>query len=294
MFALAIAAGLAAPMAATAGGMNGDHAENRKRFIVKAILIAGTMLVMMATANAADISTKYHGGVAWDVYVTGEIKPGDDERFSRVTRQLPSSAVVMLNSPGGDVAAGLGIGEEISARQFETAVSDLCASVCGLIWLAGSHRMMVEDARIGFHAAFYLNGQVSSNANAVIGAYLNRLGFSYTTIEFLTYASPDSMQWLTNDQATRYFDAWVFPKLKKPTSVQRPNVWMTAIGTIAIAIFLLGAWKKGMAFGWLRLWNMIPPAVPAGKLTAFDKVLLSVTAMPVLLLAIIMGALVFH
>ena len=97
MFALAIAAGLAAPMAATAGGMNGDHAENRKRFIVKAILIAGTMLVMMATANAADISTKYHGGVAWDVYVTGEIKPGDDERFSRVTRACTHKSTTLID-----------------------------------------------------------------------------------------------------------------------------------------------------------------------------------------------------
>jgi len=256
---------------------------------MKAILLASSMLAMITAANAADISTKYHGGVAWDVYVTGEIKPGDDERFSRVTRQLPSSAVVVLSSPGGDVVAGLNIGEEISARQFETATLDRCASVCGLIWLAGSHRIVREDAHLGFHAAYnYPDGSVSPNANAVIGAYLNRLGFSYSTIDFLTRTSPDSMHWLTSDLAAKYgIDAWVFPRPQEPESVQRPNVWMTVIGTIAIVIFLLGAWKR-------RKFDLGAMLFPAGKLTTFDKVLLGVTAVPVtVLVGGILGAWMF-
>jgi hypothetical protein len=113
--------------------------------------------------------------------------------------------MVWLHSPGGDVVTGINIGEEIHARRFATVVPENCASVCGLMWLAGTPRGVKEDAHIGFHAAYYASTKkVSPEANAWVGAYLNRLGFSYATIEFLTQTSPDSMQWVTGDLASKY------------------------------------------------------------------------------------------
>jgi len=257
---------------------------------MKALLLASSMLAMITAANAADITTKHQSDGSWNVLVTGEIKSGDDEKFHRVTDRLPSSVTVELSSLGGDVAAGLRIGEEIRIRQFGTFINNTCASVCGLIWLAGYPRMIMDDAHVGFHAAYYSkNGQVSPGANAVIGAYLNRLGFSYNAVEFLTYTTPGSMQWLTSDLAAKYgIDAWVLPRSQEPESVQRPNVWMTVIGTIAIAIFLLGAWKR-------REIDLGAMLFPAGKLTTFDKMLLGVTAVPVtILVGGILGAWMFH
>jgi hypothetical protein len=243
---------------------------------MKALLLASSMLAMVSAANAADITaTRYQND--WNVKVTGEIKPGDDKKFHRVTNQLSGTVIVELNSPGGDVAVGLNIGEEIAAQLFETAVMDRCASVCGLMWLAGYHRMVKEDAHLGFHAAYnYSDGSVSPNANAVIGAYLNRLGFSYHTIDFLTRTSPDSMQWLTSDLAMKYgIDAWVFPADRaNQASVQTD--WRAYIPAIVAGILGGGfiAKRRRKIAAWLK----------PGKLTTFDKVLLGVTAVPVTIL----------
>jgi len=261
---------------------------------MKSILMAGTMLAMISTANAADITTKYQSDGSWNVLVTGEIKSGDDEKFHRVTDRLPSSVTVELNSLGGAVAAGLSIGEEIRIRQFGTFINNTCASVCGLIWLAGYPRMIMDDAHVGFHAAYYSkNGQVSPGANAVIGAYLNRLGFSYNAVEFLTYTTPGSMQWLTSDLAAKYgIDAWVFPRVKQPQETwSRNDIRTTVVGILAIAILLFGAFITRRRKKKFDLAKML---FPAGKLTTFDKVLLGVTAVPVtILVGGILGAWMF-
>lgn len=70
------------------------------------------------------------------------------------------------------------------------AANSVCASGCALIWLAGSPRCMSSSAQIGFHAAYLMNApsglpEVSSSANAVIGAYLNALGLPEVAISRL-------------------------------------------------------------------------------------------------------------
>src|SRR5262245_7862424 len=149
--------------------------------IMKAMLLAGTMLVMMGAANAADITAhnladigaKTHANDPslrdldarlWTIDIVGEIQPGDDEKFRRVigTLRNPLSVDVYLESPGGDIAAGLNIGEQIRAHEFSTSVIYECASVCGLMWLAGTPRSFHDNSRVGFHAAYYSsNGKVS-------------------------------------------------------------------------------------------------------------------------------------
>jgi hypothetical protein len=111
------------------------------------------------------------------------------------------------------------------------------------MWLAGKIRGLTEDDRIGFHAAYYgSNGKVSSEANAMVGAYLNRLGFSYRTIHFLTYAAPDSMQWLTSENAKQYgIDADIYPSLR-PKSARTD--WQLFIPAIVMGIFVLGFIKR--------------------------------------------------
>jgi hypothetical protein len=64
---------------------------------------------------------------------------------------------------------------------------------------------MGNTAHIGFHAA-YLRGtdQESGVANALLGAYLNQIGFSDTAIFYVTQAPPTSMTLLTIADAKRF------------------------------------------------------------------------------------------
>jgi hypothetical protein len=62
---------------------------------------------------------------------------------------------------------------------------------------------MGPEARIGFHAAYNMEGQETGVGNALIGAYLNKIGLPYTAVIYITQASPDSITWLSVVEAEK-------------------------------------------------------------------------------------------
>src|SRR5215831_12666127 len=71
-------------------------------------------------------------------------------------KQGDGALLITLNSDGGLLSEGLAIAETITTKRFPTRVlsGNTCASVCGLIWLAGVLRNADLRARIGFHAIY--------------------------------------------------------------------------------------------------------------------------------------------
>lgn len=142
------------------------------------------------------------------IVVSGELKDGDDKLFANIALPL-DRALVVFDSPGGNLLAGIGIGKAARLKEFWTAVGDqgMCASACGLAWLGGIKRLASPGARIGFHAAFVQRDGAASESgagNALVGAYLNQLGMSQTAIVYLTSAPPEDMQWLPLNDAASY------------------------------------------------------------------------------------------
>jgi len=137
------------------------------------------------------------------VRLNGDIVDGDYERFEQLTRNLPAGTVIHLASEGGIAVEGLAIGGLIDRKKFETYVTGLCASACAAIWVAGVRLHATERAQIGFHCAYNpktLN--CGGSSNAVIGAYLSRLGYSYKAIAYMTAATPaEDMKWLSAQKA---------------------------------------------------------------------------------------------
>lgn len=139
------------------------------------------------------------------ISISGELQPDDEDKFSEISRGI-SKAIVALASPGGNLVAGLSIGEIIQSRGFATIVvrETECASACALAWLAGKPRAMDGGARIGFHAASMQTDSgrvVTSAGNAIVGAYLNRLGIPILAIYHLTQQPPEKMKWLSLAEA---------------------------------------------------------------------------------------------
>lgn len=139
------------------------------------------------------------------IFVSGTFTEGDDVTFRRLAA-ASAKAVVVLDSGGGNLHAGLAIGRAIRLSGFATAVSPdaLCASACALTWLAGSPRLLDVRSRLGFHAAYRLmNGKASESgaANALVGAYLNQLGLNDKAIVYVTSAPPEGVEWLTTETA---------------------------------------------------------------------------------------------
>ena len=168
-----------------------------------AILLA---IFASSTISAAEI-TLYpdeKGGAAI-IFVVGEIRPGDDEKFKKIAATT-NNAIVSLNSAGGTIAAAMEIGKVIRLRDYTTAVdkSDSCASACALIWIAGAQRFIFEGGKVGFHAS-YLDSegkQIETGVgNALVGHYLSQLGFGQRAVIFATAAPPDKILWLDSQNS---------------------------------------------------------------------------------------------
>jgi hypothetical protein len=68
---------------------------------------------------------------------------------------------------------------------------------CAIASLGGTPRLMSAEARVGFHAAYNSEtGQETGVGNALVGAYLNKIGLPYSAVFYITRAAPNSMTWL--------------------------------------------------------------------------------------------------
>jgi hypothetical protein len=162
------------------------------------------LFALATSANAAEInvSLKKDNKTVDYVYFDGDIVEGDFDKFKKFIGGAPNGQRLILNSDGGLIVEAIKIGELVRAKKFLTVAGDLCASACALIWLAGVERAAYDTSRIGFHSAYNTKtGQVSGSANAIVGAYLSRLGYSYTTIHYATKVGPESMEWLSISKA---------------------------------------------------------------------------------------------
>lgn len=170
----------------------------------KIVLVA--LLLAVLPAQAADVVRKAGGDGIDLLSVTGVLNEGDDVTFRKVAATL-DKAIVILNSEGGNVRAGIEIGRAIKLRGFATAVppETLCASACALTWLAGSPRFLDGTSKLGFHAAYrVVDGKASESGvgNALVGAYLNQIGLPDSAIIYVTSAPPEGIEWLTADKAS--------------------------------------------------------------------------------------------
>jgi hypothetical protein len=220
---------------------------------IVAVLVPDFFFSPVSGAQAASI--RYVSSEVNIIAIEGEISPTDLATFERIVPDPAKKTAVVLSSPGGNVAAALGIGEAIHQAGYTTVVPDgrICASACGLIWLGGSVRMVSETARIGFHAAYVGEGPTAEESgvgNAMVGAYLAHIGLSYPAIAFLTSAAPSDMAWLHPDRAMavgiRFLTLPARPSTEgwsAPPKPQPPSAAAVEVHAVAATL------------EWFRLWS---------------------------------------
>ena len=174
--------------------IRGGPKDNLLRTLAAAIAIAAP-----AVAHSADFTF-----VGTQVTMTGEIVDGDSKKFDKtIGTKLVRSMV--LESKGGDVIEALDIGEKLRGRLVDTAVApnSYCASACALIWAAGTRRSIADGGRVGFHGVYSKDEQRGpvSIGNALVGAYLMKLGYDYPAVVYAVAAPPTEMKWLNPSDA---------------------------------------------------------------------------------------------
>lgn len=96
------------------------------------------------------------------IYVMGEITPGIASDFRQFVQVLTRSKnhtdiIVEINSPGGDIEAGLMMIDTIrlSAKPVTTRVTGVAMSMAALILAAGGHREATPMSTIMVHQGIY-------------------------------------------------------------------------------------------------------------------------------------------
>jgi hypothetical protein len=172
-----------------------------------------TILAVAGRADdAAEITYAPRGDSFIDISIHGAIAENDDQRFHEIEKAVSAfdskkTITAKLDSPGGMLFPGLGIGESIHQHGWTTLVPEntVCGSVCASIWIAGgAHRRATDTSLIGFHAASDSQRRENGAANAVLGAYYTAMGLSYKAIAYLTTASPTEVIYLTEESAKKY------------------------------------------------------------------------------------------
>lgn len=165
-------------------------------------LFSGLLLLSYGFVHAAEISRfQYKDSNLYMIVISGSFAAGDPQRFNEAALGV-AKAIVVLDSPGGNVYAAIQIGRSIKKHGFSTFIpaKTLCASACALTWLAGSTRYADDSSFIGFHAAYTIDKGVakeSGSGNALVGAYLADLGLSDLAIVYVTNAPPEGIERLT-------------------------------------------------------------------------------------------------
>lgn len=181
------------------------------------LIVAACAFLLDQESFAATITvngTDAYGRTFIDV--AGEIVVGDDQTFQQkvaVVHAGVDKVIVTLSGPGGAAIPALNIGELIHKNGWSTYVPSgtMCASSCGIIWLAGTPRA-VEGAPgvvIGFHAVYSSETKGESGVgNAVLGSHLSRWGLSDVAVECVTIFRPNEMGWLSGPDGNACGITW--------------------------------------------------------------------------------------
>ena len=147
------------------------------------------------------------------VYLDGTIDPGAPDRLSAALDGMRGKIAVWLNSPGGNLFAGMQLGRIIRKHGASTHIIDArtlrpgeCYSACSLAFLGGVSRFNDNGARYGVHRASVAGTagggrDLGQDLSAVIESYIREMGVDDRLFDLWVKAAPDEMYILSRQQA---------------------------------------------------------------------------------------------
>lgn len=126
--------------------------------------------------------------------------------FRRAERAFPDARTLVLNSPGGLVATGLTIADELHEDGFGTVIPSWagCYSACAFLFLAGVERAAIGE--LGLHQ-FYSDDGTANTAQLTVADILDvltRFGTSSDLISLMLRTPPDEIHVLDAREVARF------------------------------------------------------------------------------------------
>jgi len=148
------------------------------------------------------------------VYLDGRIDAEAPERLTRALDGIKGRISIWLNSPGGNLFAGMQLGRVIREHGASTHIIDsrtllpgACFSACSLAFLGGVYRFNDNGARYGVHRASLRGGprsgdpDLDQDLSSAIRAYIREMGVDARLLDLWVKARPDEMYVLSEREA---------------------------------------------------------------------------------------------
>lgn len=111
-----------------------------------------SILVPMALETDEDRRSRYEIVQRGNVLaVAGMLEYGLEKNVRDALEANPEIRVIQLESPGGRIVVGRRLRDLIAEKGLSTYTYKYCASSCTLAFLAGRHRTLHPDGKLGFH-----------------------------------------------------------------------------------------------------------------------------------------------
>ncbi len=158
--------------------------------------------VYYADFTFADCSRAY--GLGFE----GEISQEAVDRLVHtyeVDRRKHDIRFLVLNSPGGNVRAGLALAHFIVDQDLAAIIGEdmVCVSICSFAFITANKRIMGRGARLGIHSASDYNGRANYETNETLAQILSLVpgAEAKAYLEIANGTSPQDVTWLNAEQA---------------------------------------------------------------------------------------------
>jgi hypothetical protein len=147
------------------------------------------------------------------VYLDGRIDADAPDRVSKSLDGADGKIAIWLNSPGGNLFAGMQLGRVIRKHGASTHIIDSrtllpgeCYSACSLAFLGGAFRFNDNGGRYGVHRASLQSGPTTGDRDlgpdlsAAVKGYIREMGVDARLFDLWVKAGPDAMYVLSHQQ----------------------------------------------------------------------------------------------
>ncbi len=145
---------------------------------------------------------------AYGLGFEGEISQEAVDRLIRTyeaDRSRHDIRFLVLNSPGGNVRAGLTLAHFMVDRDLAAVVGEnmVCVSICSFAFITASTRIMGSGARLGIHSASDYSGRANYETNVTLASILSLVpgAESQAYLAIANATPPQEVTWLNVDQA---------------------------------------------------------------------------------------------
>ena len=212
-----------------------DHSNLLKLDLARKLAIGLLCLILASSASGADLQAPMTfalyapcdgNGLMCGEYILaqGTIQSTTPAAFASFARKIPYKPAVYFDSPGGDLAGGLRLGEVIRRLGLDTHIggpyekverlgqpyatvvqTPICFSACAYAFLGGVVREVQDGGKLGVHQfrgsrsdAGESSAQVTT---AVLGAYIKHMGIDHRLLDLASVTEPGKIHVLSLREA---------------------------------------------------------------------------------------------